>query len=52
MAIGEIRFSDWGFVAGSSANRRSWGDGRGHIADPMTKKPANRMLATFVHARE
>lgn len=52
MAIGEIRFFDWGFVAGSSANRRSWGGGHGHIADPTTGKPANHMLATFVHARE
>lgn len=52
LAIGEIRFPDRGFVAGSSANRRSWGNGRAHIANPLSGKPATEMLATFVHSRK
>lgn len=52
MAIGEIRMEVPGFVAGSSANRRSWGKSHSHVADPISETSAKDMLATFAYAHD
>lgn len=52
LAIGEIRMETPGFVAGSSANRRSWGTSHSHVVDPISKTSARNMLANFTYASD
>jgi thiamine biosynthesis lipoprotein len=50
LVMGKVEVDGF-FVAASSPTKRKWAERYHHLADPITQKPADRMLAVYTQAQ-